>query len=242
MFFGEMDSYSVLIFMVIFISFIIRNAFGFGAALLAMPIFALTIGLKVGAPLVASCAIINALIILMQNWEKARFGVAWRLVIFSIPGIFAGLYLLYRLRDAGFTVRVFEAGGDVGGTWYWNRYPGARCDIESMQYSYQFSEELQQEWTWTERYASQPELLSYIEHVVERFDLRPNITFDTRVDAAIFDDTTHQWTIDTSGGETVRARFFILGAGVLSTTNIPTFEDRDLFSGSTFQISFSPIP
>ena len=147
---------------------------------------------------------------------------------------FAGLYLLHRLREAGFTVRVFEAGGDVGGTWYWNRYPGARCDIESMQYSYQFSEELQQEWVWTERYASQPELLAYIEHVAERFDLRPNITFDTRVEAAAFDDDTHMWTIDTSGGEAVRARFFILGSGVLSTTSTPTFEGRELFTGPTF--------
>ncbi|MBT6276623.1 MAG: NAD(P)/FAD-dependent oxidoreductase [Chromatiales bacterium] len=147
---------------------------------------------------------------------------------------FAGIYLLYRLRQSGFNVRVFEAGGDVGGTWYWNRYPGARCDIESMQYSYQFSEELQQEWTWAERYASQPEILSYIEHVVERFDLRADITFDTRVEAASFDDDIHQWTISTSAGEKVRSRFFILGSGVLSTTNTPSFKDRARYIGRTF--------
>jgi cation diffusion facilitator CzcD-associated flavoprotein CzcO len=147
---------------------------------------------------------------------------------------FAGLYLLYSLRKAGFTVRVFEAGGDVGGTWYWNRYPGAQCDIESMQYSYQFSEELQQEWTWTERYASQPELLSYIEHVADRFDLRPHITFDTKVVAAAFSDDTHRWTINSSTGEEVTSRFFLLGSGVLSTTNTPDFKDRELFTGDTF--------
>ncbi len=147
---------------------------------------------------------------------------------------FAGLYLLHRLRQFGFTVRVFEAGSDVGGTWYWNRYPGARCDIESMQYSYQFSEELQQEWTWTERFASQPELLAYIQHVADRFDLRSGITFDTMVEGARFDDSSHRWTITTSSGETVSARFFILGSGVLSTTNTPAFTDRDLFTGASY--------
>ena len=94
---------------------------------------------------------------------------------------FAGLYMLYRLRDAGFSTRVFEAGTGVGGTWYWNRYPGARCDVESMEYSYSFSEALQQEWEWTERYAGQPEILRYANHVTDRFDLRRDITFDTRV-------------------------------------------------------------
>ena len=147
---------------------------------------------------------------------------------------FAGLYLLHSLREAGFSVRVFEAGGDVGGTWYWNRYPGARCDIESMQYSYQFSEELQQEWTWSERYASQPEILSYIQHVTDRFDLRPHITFETRVAAATFSDETHAWTINTSSGETVTARYFLLGAGVLSTTNTPPFPDVEHYQGQTF--------
>jgi cation diffusion facilitator CzcD-associated flavoprotein CzcO len=153
---------------------------------------------------------------------------------------FAGLYLLHRLRESGFTARVFEAGGDVGGTWYWNRYPGARCDIESMQYSYQFSEELQQEWEWSERYASQPELLDYIRHVTERFDLRPHITFDTRVEGAAFDDTTHRWTVETSGGETVRARFVLLGVGVLSTTHTPRFPDVDVYAGSTYHTGVWP--
>ncbi len=151
---------------------------------------------------------------------------------------FAGLYLLHRLRQKGFTARGFESGGDVGGTWYWNRYPGCRCDIESVQYSYQFSDELQQEWTWSERYASQPELLAYIEHVADRFDLRRDITFETRVASATFDDDTHLWTIVTTDREgeeeTVRSRFFLLGSGVLSTTSIPDFPNRDDFEGDTF--------
>ena len=94
---------------------------------------------------------------------------------------FAGLYMLYRLRELGLRVQLFEAGGNVGGTWFWNRYPGARCDVESMEYSYSFSEELQQEWNWTERYATQPEILSYINHVADRFNLRRHIKFNTRV-------------------------------------------------------------
>ena len=101
---------------------------------------------------------------------------------------FAGLYLLHRLRGAGFRARVYEAGGGVGGTWYWNRYPGARCDVESMSYSYQFDEALQQDWEWTERYAVQPEILRYANHVADRFDLWPDMRFDTRVAAAHWDE------------------------------------------------------
>src|SRR5258706_4156680 len=115
---------------------------------------------------------------------------------------FAGMYMLHRARGIGLSVRVFEAGDGVGGTWYWNRYPGARCDVESMQYSYQFSEELQQEWEWTERYATQPEILDYANHVADRFDLRPDIEFDTRVLSATYDDATCRWTIRTQAGST----------------------------------------
>src|SRR5262245_1811611 len=101
---------------------------------------------------------------------------------------FAGLYMLYRLRGMGFSVRVYELGTGIGGTWFWNRYPGARCHVESMEYSYQFSKELQQEWEWSERYASQPEILRYIEHVADRFDLRRDIQLETSVEAATFDE------------------------------------------------------
>ena len=100
---------------------------------------------------------------------------------------FSGLYMLHRLRGLGLSARVFEQGGDVGGTWYWNRYPGARCDVESVQYSYSFSRELEQEWDWSERYAGQAEILDYARHVADRFALRPDIEFNTRVTAAEFD-------------------------------------------------------
>ena len=108
---------------------------------------------------------------------------------------FAGMYMLHRLRGQGFSARVYEQGDGVGGTWYWNRYPGARCDVESMQYSYSFSEELQQEWDWSERYAPQPEILKYANHVADRFNLRPDIQFNTRVERAEFDESTNLWSV-----------------------------------------------
>src|SRR5262245_39079797 len=122
---------------------------------------------------------------------------------------FAGLYMLHRLRQAGFTAQVLEAGGGVGGTWYWNRYPGARCDVPSLEYSYGFDEDLQQDWDWTERYASQPEILRYLEHVADRFDLRRDIRVDTRVTAADFDEATATWTVTTEAGDQLTARFVV---------------------------------
>ena len=114
---------------------------------------------------------------------------------------FAGMYMLHRLRKAGFSARVIEAGKGVGGTWYWNRYPGARCDVESVQYSYQFSRELEQDWEWTERYATQPEILKYANHVADRFDLRRDIRFETRVAKATFDETAKLWRVETDKGD-----------------------------------------
>jgi cyclohexanone monooxygenase len=146
---------------------------------------------------------------------------------------FGGLYMLYRLRKLGFSARVLEAGGGIGGTWYWNRYPGARCDIESLEYSYQFSPELQQEWRWTERFATQPEILRYIEHVADRFDLRRDIQLDTRVTAARFDDATRMWTVESERGR-VTARFCIMATGCLSSTNLPAFPGRDSFAGASY--------
>src|SRR3984885_9251994 len=108
---------------------------------------------------------------------------------------FAGLYMLHRLRGLGLSAQVFEAGDDIGGTWYWNRYPGARCDVESMDYSYSFDDALQQEWRWTERYAAQPEILKYINHVADRFDLRRDIKLSTRVAEAVFDEASNRWTV-----------------------------------------------
>ena len=153
---------------------------------------------------------------------------------------FAGLYMLHRLRQSGFNARLLEAGGGVGGTWYWNRYPGARCDIESMQYSYQFSEALQQEWVWTERYAAQPEILAYIEHVAERFDLKRDIQFDTRVEAATFDAATNEWVVKTDAGQSIRARFFIMGVGCLSSAITPQFPGYEDFAGPIYHTGHWP--
>jgi len=150
-----------------------------------------------------------------------------------VGGGFGGLYMLHRLRQLGFSARVIEAGGGIGGTWYWNRYPGARCDIESLEYSYQFSPELQREWRWTERFATQPEILRYIEHVADRFDLRRDVQLDTRVTAARFDDATSAWTVETERGR-VTARFCIMATGCLSSTNIPAFPGRETFAGATY--------
>ena len=147
---------------------------------------------------------------------------------------FGGMYMLHRLRQKGFGVRVFESGKGVGGTWYWNRYPGARCDVESVQYSYQFSPELQQEWEWTERYATQPEILRYANHVADRFDLRRDIRFETRVTQARFDETAHAWTVETDKGDRVTARFVITAMGCLSSPNTPTIPGLEDFKGPTY--------
>ncbi|MFP6663512.1 MAG: NAD(P)/FAD-dependent oxidoreductase [Deltaproteobacteria bacterium] len=147
---------------------------------------------------------------------------------------FAGLYMLHRLRGMGLSVRVFETGSDVGGTWFWNRYPGARCDIESMEYSYQFSDELQQEWQWSERYATQPEILRYVQHVTKRFDLRRDISFETRVESATFDEARQHWSVTTSTGQAT-GRFLILATGCLSMPNVPDFPGLESFAGNTYQ-------
>ena len=144
---------------------------------------------------------------------------------------FAGLYMLHRLRGLGLSARVFEAGKGVGGTWYWNRYPGARCDVESMDYSYSFSDDLQKEWKWIERYAAQPEILKYINHVADRFDLRRDIQLETRVTAAVFDEATNRWAIETDRGDPVSARFCIMATGCLSTAQLPDIKGRETFTG-----------
>jgi cyclohexanone monooxygenase len=145
---------------------------------------------------------------------------------------FAGLYMLHRLRQLGLRVRVLEAGSGVGGTWFWNRYPGARCDVESVQYSYSFSPELQQEWRWSEKYATQPEILRYIEHVADRFDLRRDITLNTRVTEASFDATRGTWRVGIQpGGSPLECRFLIMAVGCLSSANHPKFPGLDQFAG-----------
>lgn len=153
---------------------------------------------------------------------------------------FAGIYMLYRLRELGLNVIVVEAGDGVGGTWHWNRYPGARCDIESIDYSYSFSEELQQEWTWTERYASQPEILRYLNHVVDRFELRPLIQLNTRVVRAEFDDHSSEWQVSCDGGAVYVSRLCILATGCLSEPRTPDFPGLDDFGGLQLHTSRWP--
>jgi cation diffusion facilitator CzcD-associated flavoprotein CzcO len=153
---------------------------------------------------------------------------------------FAGLYALHRFRGDGLSVRVFEAADGVGGVWYWNRYPGARCDVESVDYSYSFDEDLQQEWDWSEKYATQPEILRYLNHVADRFDLRRDITFGTRVTDMILDEDTSRWEVRTDGGDVVSARFCVLAVGPLSNANIPAIEGLDSFDGDVYHTAYWP--
>jgi cyclohexanone monooxygenase len=153
---------------------------------------------------------------------------------------FAGMYMLHRLRGLGFAVRVYEQGGDVGGTWYWNRYPGARCDVESMQYSYSFDDELQQTWDWSERYAPQPEILRYANHVADRFDLRRDIQLDTRVDSAVYDEDSHQWSVTRSDGSRATAPFVVLATGCLSNARTPDFKGLASFKGEVYHTGHWP--
>lgn len=153
---------------------------------------------------------------------------------------FAGLYALHKFRTQGKSVRVFEAASDVGGTWYHNRYPGARCDVESVDYCYSFSEELQQEWSWTEKYATQAEILSYINWVTEKLDLRRDIDFNTRVISAVLDEGSLLWTVTTDTGQVLTSRFVIMATGPLSAALTPAFPGLDTFAGATYHTSNWP--
>ena len=147
---------------------------------------------------------------------------------------FSGLYLLHRFGKQGFSTRCFERGDGVGGTWYWNRYPGARCDVESMQYSYGFDDALQQEWDWPEKFSAQPDILAYANHVADRFGLREQIEFETEVRAAHYDEVLRVWNIETSTGEKVSARHFVMAGGCISTAQIPKFEGLADYQGETY--------
>src|SRR5947208_10528880 len=151
-----------------------------------------------------------------------------------------GLYALYRLRERGFAVRVFEAGGGVGGTWYWNRYPGARFDSESYTYGYSFSKELLQEWDWKEHYSGQPENERYLNYVADKFDLRRDIQFNSRVTSATFDESANRWDIQLESGERMRAQFLIAAVGILSARYIPSFQGVDTFTGESYHTSRWP--
>ena len=147
---------------------------------------------------------------------------------------FAGLYMLHRLRARGLSVRIYEAGTGVGGTWFWNRYPGARCDVNSLEYSYSFSDELQQEWRWSERFAAQPEILAYANHVADRFDLRRDIQLETRVTSATWDEDRAAWTVETDRGDRIEAPFCIMATGCLSAARAPELPGLETFGGPVY--------
>ena len=153
---------------------------------------------------------------------------------------FAGLYLLHRLRARGLSATVLEAGGDVGGTWYWNRYPGARCDIPTTDYAYTFDPDLEREWSWSEKYATQPEILSYLRHVADRYDLRRDIELSTHVDAAVWDESTSRWRVRTDGGREISCRHYVMASGCLSVPKSLDLEGADRFGGDVYFTSRWP--
>lgn len=174
-----------------------------------------------------------------QRQRKARSS-AEILDVIVVGAGFAGLYMLHKLRTLGFSAKVFEAADDVGGTWYWNRYPGARCDVESVQYSYSFDPALEQEWRWSERFATQPEILRYINHVADRFDLRRDIALNTRIKAAEFNEKSGHWTLTTADGATIEARFCVMATGCLSASRLPAIDGLDRFAGEVLHTALWP--
>jgi len=175
-----------------------------------------------------------------QNVENAP-GIESKLDVAIIGAGFSGLYMLHRIRDVlKLKTQVFEAAADVGGTWYWNRYPGARCDSESHVYSYSFSSELEQEWDWSSRYPEQPEIMKYLSHVADRFDLRRDIRFDCRVTSATFDEVSNRWNLTTSRGDQISARFLVSAVGCLSTGNTPEFPGLENFEGEHYHTGSWP--
>ncbi|MEO0398053.1 MAG: NAD(P)/FAD-dependent oxidoreductase [Pseudomonadota bacterium] len=153
---------------------------------------------------------------------------------------FSGMYMLHRMRELGLSVRVIEAGDGVGGAWYWNRYPGCRCDVPSWEYSYSFDEDLQQEWTWTERYPSQPEILRYLNHVADRFDLRPDIEFETRVESTSYDDKAGLWTVTAEDKREFTCKWLVMASGGLSRPKDPGIPGLDKFKGQVIFTSQWP--
>src|SRR5215475_475475 len=146
----------------------------------------------------------------------------------------SGLYALHRLRGLGLRVRVYEAGSGIGGTWFWNRYPGARCDVESLEYSYGFSDELQQEWRWPDRYSIQPDILRYFNFVADKFNLWPDIQFNTQIVSQTYDETANLWRLKTDKGESLSARYCIMASGNLSTPRVPDFNGLEKFKGAWY--------
>ncbi len=176
----------------------------------------------------------------MQNTKQKGDSLNPEFDVVVVGAGFAGLYTLHRLSQLGMKVRVFEAGNGVGGTWFWNRYPGARCDVESLEYSYSFDDKLQQEWTWADRFAAQPDILRYANHVADRFGLRPHIALNTRVISAVFDQESTRWTLKTDHGNSVSARFCIMASGNLSLPRVPKFEGLESFRGNWYHSGLWP--
>jgi len=174
------------------------------------------------------------------NINQTRSGMELDYDAIIVGAGIAGLYQLYQLRKIGMRVRVFESGTGVGGTWYWNRYPGARFDSESYSYGYSFSEELLSEWDWSEHFASQPEILRYLQHVAHKFDLNRDIQFSSDVQSAIYDDTTRSWKIQLQNSDTYTSRFLITGIGLLSEPTLPKIEGIESFTGDSFHTSRWP--
>jgi cyclohexanone monooxygenase len=175
-----------------------------------------------------------------QAIETQRAAVPKQIDVVIVGAGFGGMYMLHRLRGLGLSAIVFDVASGVGGTWYWNRYPGARCDVESMQYSYSFSEELQQEWQWSEVFAGQPEILRYANHVADRLDLRRDMRFETRVTSAVFDEAAHRWTVGTDRGDVVSARYCVMATGCLSAARLPDFPGMNSFKGKTYHTGHWP--
>jgi cyclohexanone monooxygenase len=163
-----------------------------------------------------------------------------QLDVVIVGGGLAGLYAIHRLRKLGLKVRAYEAGSGIGGTWFWNRYPGARCDVESLEYSYSFDEQLQQDWKWPERYGTQPEILKYINHVADRFDLRRDVQLNTRIKSAVFESKANEWVVRTESGEEIRARYCVMAAGNLSTPRVPDFKGLQGFKGKWYHSGLWP--
>ena len=152
----------------------------------------------------------------------------------------SGMYQLHSLRKIGKSVRVLETGTDVGGTWYWNRYPGCRFDSESYSYCYSFSKELLEEWNWTEHFSPQPETLKYLQYVADKFELKKDISFNSRVESARYDENQDRWLVQTSQGETIECAFLISAIGALSAPYIPDFEGKSDFQGDSWHTSLRP--
>ena len=172
--------------------------------------------------------------------ETERARIADQIDVVVVGAGFGGMYMLHRLRELGLSAVAFDEAGGVGGTWYWNRYPGARCDVESMQYSYSFSEELQAEWEWSEVFAGQPEILRYANFVADRLDLRRDMRFETRVTEARFNEATHRWTVRTDRGGLLSAKYCVMATGCLSAARMPDLPGLDSFTGKTYHTGHWP--